>query len=102
MLSERDRRKLEAIEHRLLLDDPDFVLIMRGLKRRVPWQAVGYITVALWLAALTVSAASQWWLVSDLLAAVGCAAAIAFVSIRHRVWVRRHATRLRVERVWVP
>lgn len=102
MLSERDRRKLEAIEHRLLLDDPNFVLVMRGLKRRVPWQVVGYITVALWLVALTVSAASQWWLVSDILAAVGCAAAIAFVAIRHRVLLRRNAMKLRVERVWVP
>lgn len=79
MLSEREQRQLEDIEHQLALDDPEFVLAMRGaIGRRRRLQVAAYAAVVAWLAAATVAAVDHWWLVTM---ALGGAATVALVTL---------------------
>ena len=91
MLSEREQRQLEDIEHQLALDDPEFVRIMHGrrpgskLRQRVA--AIGVLSA--WIAATTVAVVGHFWVVGDVLMAAASAAALAMVAVRVISGVRR-------------
>jgi hypothetical protein len=94
MLSERDKVQLKAIEHRLVLNDPEFVMIMRGvisrrIDRREVRRVVAYLALAVWFVVLTVTTAVQSWLASEVCAIVGFAAVLVVIAIRTKFWRRR-------------
>jgi hypothetical protein len=91
MLSEREQRQLEDIEHQLALDDPDFVRVMHGRrsdsKLRQLVAAIGVLIA--WITATTVAVVGHFWIVGDVLMAVASAAALAMVVVRVIARVRR-------------
>jgi len=96
MLSEREQRELADIEQQLALEDPRFVLVMRGLAKpvhRLP--VVWFAGLVAWIVATTVTVVLALWLPAEILAAVGAATLIAYVTVRV---VRR--VRLRRARTW--
>jgi hypothetical protein len=81
MLSEGDRHRLEDIEHRLFLEDPAFVVSMRGARRparirRDRLRALGHAAVALWFAAIVVFLMGHLWEAALASVMVGAAAAL--------------------------
>lgn len=94
MLSERDEVQLKAIEHRLVLNDPEFAMIMRGvisrrIDRREVRRVVAYVALAVWLVVLTVTTAVQSWLASEVCAIVGSAAVLVVIATRAKFQRRR-------------
>jgi hypothetical protein len=94
MLSERDELQLKAIEHSLVLNDPQFAMIMRGvISRRIDWRevrrVVTYVALAVWLVVLTVTTAVQSWLASEVCAIVGSVAVLVVIAMRTRFRHRR-------------
>jgi|GEM_PF-5321978 len=94
MLSERDKLQLKAIEHRMVLNDPEFVMIMRGvisrrIDRREVRRVIAYVALAVWLVVLTVTTAVQSWLASEVCAIVGSATVLVVIAIRTKLWRRR-------------
>ncbi|HKE66797.1 MAG TPA: DUF3040 domain-containing protein [Micromonosporaceae bacterium] len=94
MLSERERRELADIEQQLALEDPRFVLVMRGLAkpvRRLP--VVWFAGLVAWIVATTVTVVLGLWLPAEILAGVGAATVIAYGTVRVVRRVRRGRTR---------
>jgi hypothetical protein len=91
MLSEREQRQLEDIEHQLALDDPDFVRVMHGRRPGSKlWQrAVAIGILIAWVTATSVAVVWHFWIVGDVLMAAASAAALAMVAVRVVSRVRR-------------
>jgi DUF3040 family protein len=88
MLSERERRLLEGIEHQLSIDDPAFVLSMRVPRHRRGWRLpAALVGLALWLAATVVFLMVGAW--EAAIASVSAAIAAGLVILVDRTARRR-------------
>ena len=92
MLSERERRMLESIEHQLYVDDPAFVLSMRVARHRRGWRRpVVFAGVALWFAGTLVCLMTGAW--EAAIASTSAATAAALVLLVDRTARRRPSRR---------
>jgi hypothetical protein len=97
MLSEREQRQLEDIEHQLSMDDPKFALTMRGVPhtRSKRWRFAAYAVLVAWLVGSTVTMVGHWWLAGDILMLIALAGAVGLVVVKVVVYLRhRRAVRL--------
>ncbi|HEY7173497.1 MAG TPA: DUF3040 domain-containing protein [Micromonosporaceae bacterium] len=97
MLSEREKRELHDIEQQLALEDPRFVLVMRGVVRpatRLP--ALWFAGLVVWIVAMTVLTVLALWLPAVIVASIGFATLVGYVAVRiHRRIRRRRVYRWR-------
>lgn len=77
MLSERERRLLEGIEHQLSVEDPAFVLSMRVARHRRGWRRPVVLAVVIfWFVGTLVCLMSGAWEAATAMVSTGIAAAL--------------------------
>jgi Protein of unknown function (DUF3040) len=88
MLSESEQRQLDDIEHQLALDDPRFVLAMRGARHIGKLTAALFALFVAWTVATTASVVLGWWLAAAILGGAGVASLITLAVCHIVAWTR--------------
>jgi uncharacterized membrane protein len=89
MLSESEQRQLDDIEHQLAVEDPRFVLAMRGARQIGKLTAALFVLFVAWTVATTASVVLRLWLAAAILGGVGLMSLIALGIFRIVMWRRR-------------